>query len=109
MNQTDVELGLSLDEIGHQLSESQEIALVHLLRLHRGLVWSNEADVREGIDVEESEALLRLFELDGDEGLGEEREFGVEGFELELRLVVELDGVEEDEEIVGLGVFVEVR
>ena len=100
MNQTDVELVLSLDEIGHQLSESQEIALVHLLRLHRGLVWSNEADVREGIDTEESKALLRLFELDvveeevwvakarvrvvGDEGLGKEREFGVEGFELEF-------------------------
>ena len=33
----------------------------------------------------------------------------MKGFELELRLVVELDGVEEDEEIVGLGVFVEVR
>ena len=109
MNQTNVELGLGLDEIGQRLGESQEIALVHLLRLLRGLVRSDEVDVREGIDVEESEALLRLFELDGDEGLGEEREFGVEGFELELRLVVELDGVEEDEEIVGLGVFVEVR
>ena len=59
---------------------------------------SDEADVREGIDAEESEALLRLFELDvaeeevwvararvrvvGDEGLGEEREFKVEGFEM---------------------------
>ena len=59
---------------------------------------SDEADVREGIDVEESGALLRLFELDvaekevwvtrakvrvvGDEGLGEEREFEVESFEL---------------------------
>ena len=63
MNQTDVELGLSLDEIDHQLSESQEIALVHLLRLHRGLVWNDEADVKEGIDTEESKALLRLFEL----------------------------------------------
>ena len=95
MNQTDVELGLSLDEIDHQLSESQEIALVHLLRLHRGLVWNDEADVKEGIDTEESKALLRLFELNvveeevwvakarvrvvGYEGLGKEREFGVEG------------------------------
>ena len=59
---------------------------------------SDEADVREGIDAEESEALLRLFELNvaeeevwfararvrvvGYEGLGEEREFEVEGFEL---------------------------
>ena len=109
MNQTNVELGLGLDEIGHRLGESQEIALVHLLRLLRGLVRSDEADVREGIDAEESEALLRLFELDGDEGLGKEREFGVKGFELELRLVMELGGVEEDEEVVGLGVFIEVR
>ena len=78
---------------------------------------SNEADVREGIDAEESEALLRLFELNvaeeviwvararvrvvGDEGLGEKKEFGIEGFELELRLVVELGGVEEDKEVVG--------
>ena len=59
---------------------------------------SDEADVREGIDAEESEALLRLFELDvaeeevwvarvrvrvvGDEGLGEETEFEVKGFEM---------------------------
>ena len=59
---------------------------------------SDEADVKEGIDAKESEALLRLSELDvakedvwvarakvrvvGDEGLGEEREFEVEGFEL---------------------------
>ena len=33
--------------------------------------------------------------------MGEEREFAVEGFELELRLVVELGGIEEDEEVVG--------
>ena len=71
--------------------------------------------MREGIDAEESEALLRLFELNvaeeviwvarvrvvGDEGLGEKKEFGIEGFELELRLVVELGGVEEDKEVVG--------
>ena len=117
VNRTDVELGLGLDEIGHRLGESREIALVHLLRLLGGVVRSDEADVREGIDAEESEALLRLFELDvaeeevgvararvrvvGEEGLGEEREFGVEGFELELRLVVELGGIEEDEEVVG--------
>ena len=63
MNQTNIELGLGLDKIGHRLGESQEIALVHLLRLLQGLVRSNEADVREGIDAEESEALLRLFEL----------------------------------------------
>ena len=72
--------------------------------------------MREGIDAEESEALLKLFELNvaeeeiwvararvrvvGGEGLGEEREFGVEGFELELQLIVELGGVEEDEEVV---------
>ena len=41
------------------------------------------------------------FELVGNEGLGEKREFGVKGSELELRLVMELDGVEEDEEVVG--------
>ena len=73
--------------------------------------------MREGIDAEENEALLRLFELNvaeeviwvararvrvvGDEGLGEKKEFGIEGFELELRLVVELGGVEEDKEVVG--------
>ena len=100
VNRIDDELGLDLDEIGHQLGKSQEIALVHLLRLLQGLVRSDEVDVREGIDAKESEALLRLFEFDvveeevgvarvrvrvvGDEGLGEEREFGVEGFELEL-------------------------
>ena len=59
---------------------------------------SDEADVKEGIDAKKSEALLRLSELDvakedvwvarakvrvvGDEGLGEEREFEVESFEL---------------------------
>ena len=37
----------------------------------------------------------------GDEGLGEKKEFRIEGFELELRLVVELGGVEEDKEVVG--------
>ena len=95
VNQTDVELGLGLDEIDHQLDESQEIALVHLLRLLQGLVQSDNASVREGIDAKESEALLRLIELDvveeevwvakarvrvvGYEGLGKEREFGVEG------------------------------
>ena len=73
--------------------------------------------MREGIDAEESEALLRLFELNvaeeviwvararvrvvGDEGLGEKKEFGIKDFELELRLVVELGGVEEDKEVVG--------
>ena len=62
VNRTDVELGLGLDEIGHRLGESWEIALVHLLQLLGGLVRSDEADVREGIDTKESEALLRLFE-----------------------------------------------
>ena len=100
VNQTNGELGLDLDEIGHRLSKSREIALVHLLRLLRGLVQSDKADVREGINAKESEALLRLFEFDvaeeevgvarvrvkvvGDEELGEEGEFGVEVFELEL-------------------------
>ena len=63
MNRTDIKLGLGLDEIGHQLDKSLEIALVHLLWLLRGLVRSDEADVREGIDIKESKALLRLFEL----------------------------------------------
>ena len=51
--------------------------------------------MREGIDTEKSEALLRFFELDAaeeeirvrvvrDEGLGKEREFQVKGFGLEL-------------------------
>ena len=59
---------------------------------------SDEANVRESIDAKESKALLRLFEINvaeeevwvararvrvvGDEGLGEEREFKVEGFEM---------------------------
>ena len=64
VNRTDIELGLGLNEIGHQLNKSLEIALVHLLRLLRGLVQSDKADVREGIDIKESKALLRLFELD---------------------------------------------
>ena len=63
MNRTDIKLGLGLDEISHQLDKSLEIALVHLLWLLRGLVRSDEADVREGIDIKESKALLRLFEL----------------------------------------------
>ena len=79
--------------------------------------------MREGIDAEESEALLKLFELNvaeeeiwvararvrvvSDEGLGEEKEFEIEGFELELRLVVELGGVEEDKEVVGSWGFFE--
>ena len=62
VNRTDGKLGFGLDEIGHQLGELREIALVHMLRLLEGLVWSDEANVREGIEFEESEALLRLFE-----------------------------------------------
>ena len=100
VNQTEVELGLGLDEIGHQLGKSREIALVHLLRLLWGLVRSNEADVREGIDAEEVWVARARVRVVGDEGLGEEKEFRVEGFELELRLVVVLGGVEEDEEVV---------
>ena len=101
VNWTDVELGLGLDEISHRLNKSREIALVHLLRLLRGLVRSNEADVREGIDAEEVWVARARVRVVGDKGLGKEKEFGVEGFELELRLVVELGGVEEDEEVVG--------
>ena len=100
VNQTEVELGLGLDEIGHQLGKSLEIALVHLLRLLRGLVRSDEVDVREGIDTEEVWVARARVRVVGDKGLGKEKEFGVEGFELELRLVVELGGVKEDEEVV---------
>ena len=38
VNWTDDELGLDLDEIGHRLGKSREIALVYLLRLLQGLV-----------------------------------------------------------------------
>ena len=62
VNRTDGKLGFGLDEIGHQLDELREIALGHLLRLLEGLVQSDEANVREGIEFKESEALLRLFE-----------------------------------------------
>ena len=51
--------------------------------------------MREGIDTEKSEALLRFFEFDAaeeeirvsvvrDEGLGKKKEFQVKGFGLEL-------------------------
>ena len=53
---------VGLDENGHQLDKSREIALVHLLRLLGALVRSDEVDVREGIESKESEALLKLFE-----------------------------------------------
>ena len=62
VNRTDGKLGFGLDEISHQLGELREIALVHLLQLLEGLVRSDEANVRDGIEFEESEALLRLFE-----------------------------------------------
>ena len=62
VNWTDGKLGFGLDENGHQLDKSREIALVHLLRLLGALVRSDEVDVREGIESKESEALLKLFE-----------------------------------------------
>ena len=79
VNRTDGKLGFGLDEIGYQLDELREIALVHLLRLLEGLVRSDKANVREGIEFEESEALLRLFELDVAEeevGVARAREIG---------------------------------
>ena len=45
----------------------------------------------------------------GDEWLGEEKVLGVASFELELRLVLGLSGIEEDKELVGSWGFVEVR
>nr|DAD20564.1 TPA_asm: hypothetical protein HUJ06_022027 [Nelumbo nucifera] len=71
------------------------------------------ADVREGIDAEKGEGRLRFFEFDvaeeefrlgrgilvvGDESRGDEAEFVAEVMEMELVLVVELDGIEENEE-----------
>ena len=73
VNRTDVELGLGLDEIGHQHGRSQEIALIHLLRLLRGLVRSDKADVREGIDAEEIWVARARVRVVGDEGLGKEK------------------------------------
>ena len=73
VNRTDVELGLGLDENGHQHGRSQEIALIHLLRLLRGLVRSDKADVREGIDADEIWVARARVRVVGDEGLGEEK------------------------------------
>ncbi|GAB2298832.1 hypothetical protein Dimus_032909 [Dionaea muscipula] len=72
----------------------------------------------EGVDVEEGEGGLRVLELEveeeeggeevrggvpvvGNEGGGNEGEFGFERREVELGLVVEMCGVEEDEECEG--------
>ena len=57
--------------------------------------------MREGIDAEEVWVAKARVRVVGDKGLGEEKEFGVECFELELQLVMELGGVEEDDEVVG--------
>lgn len=72
----------------------------------------------ESIDAEKAEALLGFSEFDvaeeelgpiggvlvvGDEGGGDEVELAAEVLEAEFGLVVEVEGVEEDEEGVGFG------
>lgn len=82
------------------------------------MVRGNEANVRKGIDAEESETGLRFFEFNvaeeqfpmrwgrrvwvvGDVRGGDECEFVAKLFEAKLRLFVELNGVEEDDNPIG--------
>lgn len=120
MDRANRELGLGFDEFGHGLGQSGEIALVHLIGVLKAVRGADEADVRKGIDAKEGETGLGLFELDvaeedlgvgggrrvlivGDERVGDDGELFAEVLEVELLLVVELDGVEEDGERVGSG------
>lgn len=105
--------GFGFDELGHGLGEPGEIALVHGLGILETLGGAHEANVGEGVDAELGEGELGFFEFDvaeeeftvvrvvGDEGGGDEGEFVAEVEEAELGLVVELDGVEEEDEGVG--------
>lgn len=109
--------GFGFDELGHGLGEPGEIALVHGLGVLETLGGTHEANVGEGVDAELGEGELGFFEFDvaeeeftvdlvvivvvGDEGGGDEGEFVAEVEEAELGLVVELDGVEEEDEGVG--------
>ncbi|PON31996.1 hypothetical protein PanWU01x14_365200 [Parasponia andersonii] len=122
MDRTHNELSPRLDELRHGFSQSGEIPLVHLVRVFEAVMGSNEPDMREGVDAEEREASLSLFELNiaeedlgmgwrrrvlivGDERGGDNGELLVKILEVELVLVMELHGVEEDEERVGSGGF----
>lgn len=77
---------------------------------------ADKVDVGDGIDTEEEEGGLGVLEFDvgkeelglgrkalivGDEGRGEEAEFGAQRFEVEIGVGVEMSGIEEDEEGVG--------
>lgn len=80
-----------------------------------------ETNVGKSVDSEKGERGLRVLEFEvaeeevgfgrrvwgvvGDEGGGEEGEFGAERFELELGFVVELESVEEDKERERAGGF----
>ena len=106
------EVSLGLDELGHGVGEAGEVALVHGLGVLEAHVGPNEADVGEGVDAELGEGELGLLELDvaeeelvgvgrvvvGQEGGGDDGEFVAELREAELRLVVELRRVEEEED-----------
>lgn len=112
------ELGPGLDEVGHGVGDAG-IPLLHLLRILDALhIGANKSDVGERIDTELGETGLGLFELDvtekdfggggsvlvvGDKGGGDQRELGMKALEVELGFVMELNGVEEDEEKVGPG------
>lgn len=113
MDGTHGKFSSGLDELGHRLSHSGEIPLVHLLRvIFQGFGGgADEADVGEGVDAEEVEGRLGFAELDvaeeelgigavvvGDERGGDEGELVPEFPEVELGFVVELGGVEEDDE-----------
>lgn len=118
MDRANGELSLRFDEFGHGLGQSREISLVHLIGVLEAVIGADEPDVRKGIDAEEGETGLRLLEFDvaeedlgvgrrrrilivGYEGVGDDGELVAEFLEVELLLVVELNGVEEDDERVG--------
>lgn len=115
----DGELGPGLDEVGHGVGHARNVPLLHLLRILEALhIGANKSDVGERGDPELGETGLGLFELDvaeeelggggrvlviGDEGGGEEAELGAKALEVKFGLVMELSGVEEDEDRVGPG------
>ena len=117
----DGELGPGLDEVGHGVGQAGIVPLLHLLRILEALhIGANESDVGERVDPELGETGLGLFELDvaeeklggggrvlviGDEGGCEEAELVEKALKVEFGLVMELSGVEEDEDRVGPGSF----
>lgn len=118
MDGTHHEVGLRFDEFSHGLGKPGQIPLIHLIRIPNFLMRGDKANVREGIDAEERETRWGFSVFDcaeeqfammrrravlivGDVGGSHDCEFAENLLEAELWLVVELNGVEEDEKPVG--------